>query len=200
MQQEQIFLKKLQFQLFLKKSDLTLEILIQGCLEKNTKAQQELYQLFSGKFFGVCLKYSRNYVEAEDNLQDGFIIIFEKINQYNFSGSFEGWAKRIMINNVLQQYRKVPFLELVNDVSDDTSFEIEDENVSLDFLLKIIQELPDKYRLVFNLYVMDGYTHKEISEMLNISDGTSKSNLSRGKMILKEKIVTAHQEIMPSAK
>uniref|UniRef100_UPI00286E8BF2 RNA polymerase sigma factor n=1 Tax=Flavobacterium sp. TaxID=239 RepID=UPI00286E8BF2 len=96
---------------------MSLELLIHGCSKGNTKSQEELYHLFSGKFFGVCLKYSRNYAEAQDNLQDGFIIIFEKINQYNFSGSFEGWAKRIMVNNVLKQYKKLPFLELVNDVT-----------------------------------------------------------------------------------
>ena len=173
---------------------------IEGCLEKNTKAQEQLYQLYAGKLFSVCLKYSRNYAEAEDNLQDGFLIIFDKIEQYKFAGSFDGWAKRIMINNVLQQYRKTPFLELVNDVVDDASIEIDDENVSLDFLLKIIQELPDRYRLVFNLYVMDDYSHKEIAEMLGITIGTSKSNLARAKMSLKEKIDKSQEKIFPSAK
>ena len=179
---------------------MSLPTLIQGCLEKNTKAQEQLYQLYAGKLFSVCLKYSRNYAEAEDNLQDGFLIIFDKIGQYKFTGSFDGWAKRIMINNVLQQYRKTPFLELVNDVVDDASIEIDDENISLDFLLKIIQELPDRYRLVFNLYVMDDYSHKEIAEMLGITIGTSKSNLARAKMSLKEKIDKSQEKIFPSAK
>ena len=179
---------------------MSLPTLIQGCLEKNTKAQEQLYQLYAGKLFSVCLKYSRNYAEAEDNLQDGFLIIFDKIEQYKFAGSFDGWAKRIMINNVLQQYRKTPFLELVNDVVDDASIEIDDENVSLDFLLKIIQELPDRYRLVFNLYVMDDYSHKEIAEMPGITIGTSKSNLARAKMSLKEKIDKSQEKIFPSAK
>ena len=179
---------------------MSLPALIQGCLEKNTKSQEQLYQLYAGKLFSVCLKYSRNYAEAEDNLQDGFLIIFDKIGQYKFTGSFDGWAKRVMINNVLQQYRKTPFLELVNDVVDDTSVEIDDQNVSLEFLLKIIQELPDRYRLVFNLYVMDDYSHKEISEMLGITIGTSKSNLSRAKMSLKEKIDQSPEKILPSAK
>ena len=179
---------------------MSLPTLIQGCLEKNTKAQEQLYQLYAGRLFSVCLKYSRNYAEAEDNLQDGFLIIFDKIGQYKFTGSFDGWAKRLMINNVLQQYRKTPFLELVNDVIDDASIEIDDENVSLDFLLKIIQELPDRYRLVFNLYVMDDYSHKEIAEMLGITIGTSKSNLARAKMSLKEKIDKSQEKIFPSAK
>jgi RNA polymerase sigma-70 factor (ECF subfamily) len=168
---------------------LSLETLINDCKKNDAKAQEQLYRLFSAKLFAVCLKYSRNYAEAEDNLQDGFLIIFNKINQYTFKGSFEGWIKRIMINNVLQQYRNVSFLELVSDdIIDDVEIDIEDDAVSLDYLMAIIQELPDRYRLAFNLYVIDGYSHKEISEMLSITTGTSKSNLSRAKMILKEKI------------
>ncbi|MGH2664623.1 RNA polymerase sigma factor [Flavobacterium sp.] len=179
---------------------MSLPILIQGCLEKNTKSQEQLYQLYAAKLFSVCLKYSRNYAEAQDNLQDGFLLIFDKIGQYKFTGSFDGWAKRVMINHVLQQYRKTTFLELVNDVVDEASIEIDDENISLDFLLKIVQELPDRYRLVFNLYVLDDYSHKEIAEMLGISVGTSKSNLARSKMILKDKIDALQDKIVPSVK
>ncbi|MEO8517307.1 MAG: sigma-70 family RNA polymerase sigma factor [Flavobacterium sp.] len=179
---------------------MALSALIQGCLERNTKSQEQLYQLYAAKLFSVCLKYSRNYAEAQDNLQDGFLIIFDKIDQYNFTGSFDGWAKRIMVNHVLQQYRKTTFLELVNDVVDEASVEIDDENISLDVLLKMIQELPDRYRLVFNLYVLDDYSHKEIAEMLGISIGTSKSNLARAKMILKEKIDALQDKIVPSVK
>jgi RNA polymerase sigma factor (sigma-70 family) len=169
---------------------LGLEQLIHDCKNNDTKAQEQLYRLFSSKLFAICLKYSRNYAEAEDNLQDGFLIIFDKIHQFNFKGSFEGWIKRIMINNVLQQYRGVRFLEMTTEnISDEPEIEI-DESISLDFLMKIIQELPDRYRLVFNLYVIDGYAHKDIAEMLGITTGTSKSNLSRARMILKEKIVS----------
>lgn len=168
---------------------MSLEELIIGCKKNDTKAQEQLYRLYSAKLFAVCLKYSRNYAEAEDNLQDGFLIAFDKINQFTFKGSFEGWIKRIMVNNVLQQYRTVSFLELVNDdIIDVVEIDIEEDAVSLEYLMKIIQELPDRYRLAFNLYVIDGYSHKEISEMLGITTGTSKSNLSRAKMILKEKI------------
>lgn len=181
---------------------MSLEQLINDCKKHDTKAQEQLYRLFSSKLFSICLKYSRNYAEAEDNLQDGFLIIFDKIHQFNFKGSFEGWIKRIMINNVLQQYRGVSFLELINEnISEEVELEIDDENISMDYLMKIIQELPDRYRLVFNLYVLDGYPHKEIAEMLNITTGTSKSNLARGRMILKEKIerYTAINKL-PSAK
>jgi RNA polymerase sigma-70 factor (ECF subfamily) len=147
------------------------------------------------------LKYSRNYAEAEDNLQDGFLIIFKKIEQFNFKGSFEGWVKRIMVNNVLQQYRNVSFLELVNDVADEVEVELDDDNVSMDYLMKIIQELPDRYRLVFTMYVIDGYSHKEISDMLGITTGTTKSNLARARIILKDKIEQQNgTQKLPSAK
>lgn len=166
-----------------------LDQLINDCKNRDIKAQEQLYNLFSAKLFAVCLKYSRNYVEAQDNLQDGFLIIFDKIGQFNFKGSFEGWIKRIMVNNVLQQYRTKSFLELVNDeVADEIEVEIDAESVSLEYLLKIIQELPDRYRLVFTLYVIDGYSHKEIAEMLNITTGTTKSNLARARIILRDKI------------
>ncbi|GAA4033723.1 MAG: polymerase sigma factor SigW [Bacteroidota bacterium] len=183
---------------------MDLKELINDCKNNNRKAQEQLYRLYSGKLFAVCLKYSRNYAEAQDNLQDGFLIIFQKIGQYSFKGSFDGWLKRVMINNVLQQYRQQTFLSLVNeDIAEDYEIELDDDDISLDYLLKIIQELPDRYRLVFNLYVIDGYSHAEIAEMLNINIGTSKSNLARGRMILKEKIEQLKNEEtnkFPSAK
>ena len=183
---------------------MDLNQLINDCKNNDRKAQEQLYKLYSPKLFAACLKYSRNYTEAQDNLQDGFILIFNKIEQYAFKGSFDGWLKRVMINNVLQQYRTQTFLSLVNeDVQDDCEIEIDDENISLDYLLKIIQELPDRYRLVFNLYVNDDYSHAEIAEMLSINIGTSKSNLSRARMILKDKIEqykTKENKTFPSAK
>ena len=168
---------------------MSLNQLIQKCKNNDTQAQSELYQLFSSKLFSICLKYSRNHVEAEDNLQDAFLTIFKKIAQFEHKGSFEGWLKRITVNTVLQRYRDKAVINLVNeDVLEEEAVTIEDDEIPLDFLLKIIQELPDKYRLVFNLYVLDGYSHKDISEMMEISIGTSKSNLSRAKQILKEHI------------
>ena len=139
--------------------------------------------------FGICLKYSRNRVEAEDNLHDSFMTIYDKIDQFKFKGSFEGWMKRITVNTVLQKYRKEEYL---NVVSENMEEEAEEESpyadVSLSTLLRYIQELPNKYRITFNMYVLDGYTHKEISEQLGTSPGTSKSNLARARMILKERI------------
>lgn len=180
---------------------MSLEQILNDCKKNDTKAQEQLYRLLSPKLFAICLKYSRNYAEAEDNLQDGFLLIFRKINQYESKGSFEGWAKRVMINNALQQYRTESFLELVtNNIAEEQEVEIDDDNISLAFLTKIIQELPDRYRLVFNLYAIDNFSHKEISEMLKVSVGTSKSNLSRARLILKEKIETNKTNKLPSAR
>jgi len=151
-------------------------------------AQSEIYELYADVLFGICLKYSRNYQDAEDTLQDSFLIIFDKITQYNKKGSFEGWLKRIAINTALQKYRKKTPLELVKevtDIEDLVEIDFKDKNLDIDFLLNLIQQLPDQYRLVFNLYVLDSYSHKEISKMLNISEGTSKSNLSRARKKLK---------------
>ncbi|MGD1946971.1 MAG: RNA polymerase sigma factor [Croceivirga sp.] len=163
--------------------------LIKYCKEQNRQAQEELYRNYSGVLFGMCLKYSRNRSEAEDNLHDAFMTIFDKIAQYNHKGSFEGWMKRITVNTVLQKYRKEKHLDVVSENLGETA-EIENEakDISLSRLLKYIQELPNKYRMTFNLYVLDGYSHKEISELLGTSTGTSKSNLARARMILKEKI------------
>jgi len=168
---------------------LSLKQLIENCKIDDTKAQGELYKLFSSKLFAICLKYSRNYAEAEDNLQDAFLIIFKKIEQYKNKGSFEGWIKRIAVNTVLQRYRNEKVFDIINENTlEDVELEVDDDTVSIDYLLKIIQELPDRYRLVFNLYILDGYSHKDIADMLEINIGTSKSNLSRARLILKQTI------------
>lgn len=166
-----------------------LEQLIQGCKKGSAKAQSELYTLFSSKLYSICLKYSRNYAEAEDNLQDTFLTVFKKINQYKNKGSFEGWLKRIAVNTSLQCYRNQKVFEIINENAiPDDEIEIDTDAISLDYLLGLIQELPDRYRLVFNLYALDGYPHNEIAELLNITVGTSKSNLARARQLLKKKI------------
>ena len=169
---------------------MTLDELITQCKKQDAKAQGELYEKYKRILFAICLRYSPNYDEAEDNLQDAFITIFKKVEQYNGKGSFEGWIKRVTVNTVLQKYRKQRIFEIVDEsqIEDEAEVEIESEEIPLDFLLKIVQELPDRYRLVFSMYVMDGYQHKEIAEMLGISDGTSKSNLARARRILKNKV------------
>lgn len=169
---------------------MTLEELIIKCKKQDAKAQETLYKRYSGTLFSICLKYSPNYAEAEDNLQDAFLTIFKRIEQFKGKGSFEGWIKRITVNTALQKYRKQRVFDISDDsqIPDEVDVQVDNKNIPLDFLLKIIQELPDRYRLVFNLYVLDGYSHKEIAEMLRISDGTSKSNLARARMILKTKV------------
>lgn len=129
----------------------------------------------------MCLKYSRNSTEAEDNLHDSFMIIYDKIGQYNHKGSFEGWMKRITVNTVLQKYRRERHLDVVTEnMGVEVEVETESSTISLSRLLGYIQELPNKYRLTFNLYVLDGYSHKEISDMLGTSTGTSRSPILPG--------------------
>ena len=167
---------------------MILEQLIHDCKKNDRKAQEQLYRQFAPKMFSLCLKYSCNYAEAQDNLQESFLLIFEKIQQYEFKGAFEGWLKRVVINYILQQFRKKRLLNSIDD-QDFEEVEVElEEGISVEFLMKIIQELPDRYRLVFNLTVFENYTHQEIADALGISVGTSKSNLSRAKLILKKKI------------
>mgnify|MGYP003630341313 FL=1 len=127
-------------------------------------------------------------LKAEDNLQDAFLTIFDKIEQYKNKGSFEGWLKRITVNTVLQRYRSEKVFDIINENTIvDVELEVDEDNISITYLLQIIQELPDRYRLVFNL-VLDGYSHKDIADMLDINVGTSKSNLARARQTLKQTI------------
>ncbi len=170
---------------------MSLKELIHNCKRGDRKAQEQLYKNYAQLLFGICLKYSRNKTEAEDNLHDSFMTIYEKIGQYKFKGSFEGWIKRVTVNTVLQKYRKEEYLKVVTEnVAEESEIDSGSEflDIELPTLLRYIQELPNKYRLTFNMYVLDGFTHKEISEKLGTSEGTSKSNLARARVILKEKI------------
>jgi len=174
---------------------LTLNELIILCKKQDAKAQGELYKRYSNVLFSICLRYSPNYVEAEDSLQDTFITIFKKIEQFKDKGSFEGWMKRVTVNTVLQKYRKKRVFDIRDEgqLEDEVDEQVEDNDIPLDFLLEIIQQLPDRYRLVFNLYVLDNYSHKEIADLLEITESSSKSNLSRARKNLKEKI-EIHQQ------
>jgi len=168
---------------------VSLKKLIHRCKQQDIWAQEKLYLLYSEKFFTLCLKYSGSYEEAEDNLHDSFLKIFEKIAQYKELGSFEGWMTRIVINTALNKASKqTVFLTIKGGYVEDPEVEIDEETISTDFLIKIIQELPERYRHVFNLYAMEGHTHKEIGEILKITEGTSKSNLARARQKLRERI------------
>jgi RNA polymerase sigma-70 factor (ECF subfamily) len=180
-----------------KTPQMSLEKLIAGCVKRDTLAQEQIYRLYSGKMYALCLKYSRGKEEAEDNLQDAFIQIFDKVGQFKNKGSFEGWMKRIVINTALQKYRDKKVLNIVHEQieEEEVMIEVDEDDISLDYLLKLVQELPNQYRLVFNLYVLDGYSHKEISDELHISEGTSKSNLSRARAILKKRLEERAQDL-----
>ena len=168
---------------------MSLQKLIHQCKRRELKAQEELYKLYSAKFFALCLKYSGSYEEAQDLLQDGFLKIFTRIDQFSGKGSFEGWMTRIFINSAIKKSKKQHlFLSLTEDYPEETQVDFDEDLLSADFLISIIQELPTAYRHVFNLYVMDGYSHKEIAAMLEISEGTSKSNLARARQKLKARI------------
>lgn len=172
---------------------MSLEQIIEQCQKHDVKAQEALYRRFAPILLGVCIKYCGNKALAEDLFQESFITIFNKISQFKHRGSFEGWMKRITINTVLTYYRKHQYIESI----DDHKIELIEENdtlntskYSLNYLLSVIQKLPNQYRLVFNMYALDGYSHKEISKALGISEGTSKSNLSRARSILKKELNT----------
>ena len=149
--------------------------------------------MFADKLFRVCLKYSKNQQDAQDTLQDSFIMIFKDISKFKNKGSFEGWLKRVTVNVALQKFRNQSILQFDSIENfqipeEDVFVNIDEKNINLDYLLSLIKELPPKYQIVFNLYVLDGYSHQEISELLKISIGTSKSNLYRARKILKKKI------------
>ena len=172
--------------------------LIKDCAAGKSQAQGRIYELFAPKMYGVCLRYSKDATEAEDNLQEGFLKIFEKIGTFRHEGSFEGWIRRIMVNISLEKYRKQHVLHPVEDVAVFEENQFSDEiisSISAKDLLRIIQELPPRYKMVFNLYVFDGLNHKEIAEEMQISVGTSKSNLARARLILKKKIATDFGEM-----
>lgn len=165
--------------------------IISDCIAGNQKAMAKLYHLFAPKMFGVCLRYAKDTTEAEDNLQDGFIKVFNSLKTFRHDGSLEGWIRRIMVNVSLEKIRKQHWLYPVEDVSVYDSINLSDDviaKISANDLMKIVQELPPRYRLVFNLYVIEGFSHQEIAQEMKITQGTSKSNLARAREILKKKV------------
>jgi RNA polymerase sigma-70 factor (ECF subfamily) len=170
-----------------------LKKIIRGCLGGNKRDQELLYRRYSSKLYGVSLQYSGSSDEARDVLQESFIKIYTSLHTYNGDGSFEGWMRRIVVNTALEKHRNRYYLCKVDEpgFENDTLPELEAEEMSgmeSEDLLNFIMELPPKYRMVFNLYALEGYSHKEIAKKLNISEGTSKSNLSRARAILQRKV------------
>ena len=169
----------------------TIDNIIKGCCQKEPVAQRLLYEMFSARMFGVCLRYTGSREDAQDVLHEGFLKIYEKIEQFEFRGSFEGWIRRIMVNTALEKFRNQN--KLVKSQDSIEEFERSEntdltDSITVKELLEMIKELSPQYRVVFNLYAIEGYSHKEISEMLGITEGTSKSNLSRARSILQEKV------------
>ena len=165
--------------------------IIQGCLKGDRKCQEQLYALFSSRMFGLCLQYADNYDDACDIMQEGFIKVYGKLDQFKGKGSFEGWIRRIMINTAFERYRSQLHLYPLTDnvmSKDDMLYEEVFERLSANDLIKLVHELPPRYRMVFNLYAIEGYSHKEIAEMMGITTGTTKSNLSRARNILQQKV------------
>lgn len=166
--------------------------LVSQCQKNQRSAQEKLYKLFSPKMYGVCLRYSNNQFEAEEILQEGFIKVFLHLKNFRSQGSLEGWIRRTIINTAINYYRKN--LKYQNDINiDDHQFTTPNGNdilgkLSTDELMNLIKELPDGYRMIFNLYVIEGFSHKEIGAMMNINENTSKSQLSRARQVLQNKI------------
>lgn len=174
--------------------------LIRGCIEGNRRMQEILYQRFASKMYAVCLRYAGNADDAQDLLQEGFIKVYNNLQKFRGEGSFEGWIRRIFINTSIEHFRRKTNLRTVSETEEKG---IEDKSLTaLDNLgekdiLKLIQELSPGYRTVFNLYVVEGYAHKEIAGMLGISEGTSKSQLARAKNILQDLVKTRLENKIP---
>ncbi|MCB9257033.1 MAG: sigma-70 family RNA polymerase sigma factor [Chitinophagales bacterium] len=175
-----------------------LEEIIKSCQRFEEQGQEKLYHLFSKTLFGICLRYGRDYNEAEDMLQEAFIKIFRKIDKYDFSGSFPAWLSRLVSNNCIDMLRKKSNLYTITE---EKAYAIPSSMLSAmdklneENLLEIIQALPIGYRTVFNMYVIEGYSHKEIADRLEINEGTSKSQLNRARNLLQKKILELQNEV-----
>ena len=171
------------------------EQIIQGCIERDSRAQKNLYDAHAPRMMGVCLRYCKNEEEAKDLLQEGFIKVFDKISTYRGEGSLEGWIKKVFITTALEKLRekKIVFERLTDENLTDAEPVAVDTKLETKELLKLIQLMPDGYRVVFNMFAIEGFTHPEIAEKLNITPGTSKSQYARArqhlqKLLMMEKI------------
>ncbi len=166
--------------------------LAKNCIEGDQRAQQKLFEMYASKMMGVCLRYMKDQAQAEDVLQDGFVKVFTKLEKYTGNGSLEGWVRRIMVNTALDELRKTNKFK-TNVSMDDVDYKVESDANALsslleEDLLKLIREMPDGYKTVFNMFAIEGFSHKEIAEKLGISENTSKSQYSRAKAYLRTKV------------
>ncbi|MCR9063055.1 MAG: RNA polymerase sigma factor [Cytophagales bacterium] len=176
--------------------------IIKACLENDRSAQKQLYEMFSGKLFAVALRYMKDQERAKDVLQDSFVKVFRHLNTFRFDSPLEGWLRKIVVNTALKALKKNNTLtqSLEGDymISEDLHYTNKgDENLSYRQLLSLIGELPEGCRTIFNLYAIEGYKHHEIAKMLGVSEGTSKSQYSRAKMLLQEKITEELKRVKP---
>lgn len=166
--------------------------LVKKCLKGDSRAQRALFEKFAPKMLGVCMRYAKNTQQAEDVLQDGFVKVFTKLSNYSGNGSLEGWIRRIIVNTALDEIRRnVKFQSNVNVDDVDYKLELDShivEGLAAEDLMKVVNDLPDGYRIVFNMFAIEGYSHKEIAMQLNISENTSKSQYSRARAYLKNKL------------
>lgn len=173
---------------------LVSEQLIKDCQQGKRQAQKAIYELLAPKMYAVCLRYTRNQTEAEDCLQDGFVKVFSRIGDFRFEGVFEGWVRRIIVNTVIEQFRKKPQAkgyDALENLSDEPLHEDMDVGgLNAAFLMELILELPPQYQMVFSLYAIEGYPHEEIAQKLGINVGTSKSNLSRARKWLQHRLAS----------
>lgn len=166
------------------------ETLVQNCVSGNAEAQRELFDRFSPLMLGVAMRYMKDKARAEDVLQDGFIKVYKNIHRFKHRGSLEGWIRRIIVNTALDQIRKNKKRQ--RDLHlDDSVFEISQKSdavgkLEAEVLMEIIQQLPEGYRVVFNMFAIEGYSHKEIAKTLKVSESTSKSQYSRAKSALRK--------------
>jgi RNA polymerase sigma factor (sigma-70 family) len=165
--------------------------LIKGCIQQNINCQRALFEQYAGKFMTVCLRYANDNMEAEDMLQEGFVRIFNNLHQFKFEGSFEGWMRRIVVNVALKhlQKKKLQFTEIKDNQHQPSLDARAYSHLGEEDILKLINQLPDGYRIVFNLNVIEGYSHEEISKMLNIQPSTSRSQLVKARKMLQEQII-----------
>ena len=171
--------------------------LIQACIDGDRYSQSRLYEQFAPRMFGVCMRYSRSREEAEDILQDGFVQVFKSLHSFRFAGSFEGWIRKIMVYAAIANYRaKSNMHVIIKNVENFSDIEVmnNEDVISLlgkKELLRIVQNLPPMYRMVFNLYVFEGLKHREIAKELGVSEGTSKSNFHDAKVILQKAVINS---------
>lgn len=166
-------------------------VLAERCKKQDRQAQQELFALYAPRLLALCCRYIKDRAEAEDVMITGFTKIFNRIDQYKGEGSFEGWMKKVMVNEALSQLRKTKNMYLETDLEAadrEVDWNTLENTLEAEDLLKVITALPEGYRVVFNLYAIDGYSHKEIADQLGISENTSKSQLSRARVWLQKNL------------